>query len=319
MKYLVLLIVISTVLISCDKIVAEDITGKIPVLIIPTSGAQVDQNPVHFKWEEMEGASKYHLMVVSPSFASPQSYLLDTLITGTEFFYSLDSNFYELKLVGVNGGYRSDTLGPIAFEVSSANGIGNGTLVLTSPEDGAFVGPNSFSGNFTWDPLQNVDSYEFALREGTDFSVGNPLETLPGISTSNHTYTPALTEGDYVWRVTANFTSGTSTFTTHTFVFDTTTPNQAILSVPANNGSQTLGIVDFTWANGSDPGNFNSPVISWLELSTDAAFTNPTIISVNGNAHSEDISTSATYYWRILNIDEAGNEAIYSDTFTFNI
>lgn len=319
MKYLILLVVISTVLISCDKIVAEDITGKMPVLIIPTSGAQIDQNPVHFKWEEMEGASKYHLMVVSPTFASPQSYLLDTLISDTEFFYSLDSNSYELKLVGVNGGYRSDTLGPIAFEVTSLNGGGNGALVLTNPEDGAFVGPNSFNGIFNWDPLQSVNNYEFALREGTNFSIGNPLETQPNISTSNFNYTTALTEGDYVWRVTANFDSGTSTFTTHTFVYDTTAPNQAVLSVPANNSSQSIGTVVFTWANGIDPGNFNSLVTSWLELSTNAAFTNPTFIPVFGNTHSENITTSATYYWRILNIDEAENEAIYSDIFTFNI
>lgn len=318
MKYLIVLLALIPIFTSCEKIIAEDITGEVPVLILPTNGAQVTINPVHFKWEEMEGASKYHLMVVSPSFANPQSYVLDTLITGTEFFYSLDSNFYELKLVGVNGGYRSDTLGPIAFEVSAAGGGGGGTLVLTNPSNGNFVNA-SFGGNFNWTPLQNVDNYEFALREGTDFSIGNPLETQPGISTTNHTYTPALSEGEYVWRITANFTSGTSTFTTNSFSVDTTTPNQATLSLPLDASTQFSGTVDFTWSNGTDPGNINAPVISYLQFADDVAFSNPDEYLVSGNMESLDFTAFGTYYWRVINIDAAGNEANSSAIYSFII
>lgn len=316
MKYLVMLIAVASAFMSCEKIVAEDITGKVPVVILPTSGAQIISNPVHFKWEEMKGAAKYHLMVVSPNFVSPQSYALDTLVSGTDFYYSLDSNLYELKLVGVNAGYRSDTLGPIAFEVTGASGGSSNNLVLTNPTNGAFVNA-TFNGNFNWNPLSDVVNYEFSLRAGTNFTTGNPLATQPGISTSNYTYTPALTEGEYVWRVTANFSSGNSTFTTHTFAVDTAAPNLPVLSAPLDNSNLSTGTIAFVWSNGNDPGNVNSPVTSRLEISTNQAFTSPDIYNVSGNTTSIDLSNGGTYYWRVMNIDEAGNQSSYSSVFSF--
>ena len=74
-------------------------------------------NPVHFKWEEMEGASIYRLEIVSPSFASINQFLLDSLVVGTDFYLDLDSNEYELRLTAQNGVYESQILAPVKFWV----------------------------------------------------------------------------------------------------------------------------------------------------------------------------------------------------------
>lgn len=318
MKYLLIILGALIVVTGCEKIVAKDISNEVPVLILPVSGAQVTSNPVHFKWEEMEGASKYHLMIVSPNFASPEAYILDSTIIGTDFHLDLDSANYELKLVGVNGGYRSDTLGPIAFEVSAENTGSSSNLVLSSPSQGAYVN-SAFNGNFSWVSLTNVENYEFSLRTGTNFTTGTVLETQPGITTSNHNYTASLPEGEYVWRVTANFSSGASTFTTQTFAVDTTLPNQAGLLTPFDNSSQFLGTINFTWDNGNDPGNIKAPVVSKLEVSQDQGFVNSTTYTVNGASESLDFSTAGTYYWRVSNVDGAGNEAAVSGIYSFTI
>lgn len=317
MKYYLSLISLIVLLTGCEKIIAEDITDEIPVLILPTPGSIITDNPVHFKWEEMEGASKYHLMVVSPSFANPQTFVLDSMITGTDFYFSLDSNFYELKLVGVNGGYRSDTLGPIAFEVNAAGGTGSNSVVLTSPVDGAAENA-TFNQNFTWQSLASATSYEFSLREGTDFSTGNIIETNNGIVTTNYTVSAAIPEGEYIWGVKAYLTSGETAFTTHQFVVDTVAPNQALLSQPANGSTQASGTITFVWNNGTDPGTVNTAVTSQIEYSDDASFLNSTTIDVSGNTVDIDF-TSGTYYWRVLNFDAAGNMAAVSTTFDFII
>lgn len=317
MRYLIFLIVCSTVLVSCEKIVAEDITGQTPVLILPSSGGVLTNNQVQFKWEEMEGASKYHLMVVTPSFANPQAYTLDTIVTGTEFTALLDSNSYELKLVALNGGYTSDTLGPVQFLVNTAGGTNSVTLL--SPTNGAASNAN-FNGVFTWQSVSGATSYEFALKEGTDFTIGTLVDFDNNI-VSNSTTSPAvLTEGEYVWGVKAYFGSGETQYSTHTFVIDTTTPNQPVLGLPLDGATLSAGNITFDWNNGTDGGTVQTAVTSRLEIANNTGFTNATIIDlVSDDTHIETITTADTYYWRVTNLDAAGNVSLASSVYTFTI
>jgi len=316
MKYLIPIIACITLLTSCEKIVAEDISDKLPVLLLPSSGSQLSGNYVQFKWQEMEGASKYHLMVVSPNFTNPQAYVLDTMISGTEFFAALDSNSYELKLVGVNAGYRSDTLGPIPFEVNISGG-GN-SVTLQSPSDGAADNSN-FSGTFAWLPLSGATSYEFSLREGTDFTIGSIVASQTNISTTSYMVNSTLDEGNYVWGVKAYLATGQSNFSTHTFVIDTTTPNQAALATPVDLATVSGGTITFEWNNGNDPGNYPTTVTSWLEIANNTAFSGATQIDVVDDTADVSITTPDTYYWRVINVDAAGNIAIASDVFSFTV
>ncbi|XOV67602.1 MAG: hypothetical protein ACFHU9_00240 [Fluviicola sp.] len=317
MKYLFLFIAFSTVLVGCEKIIAEDITGETPVLILPASGGQLTDNLVQFKWEEMEGATRYHLMVVTPSFANPQAFILDTLIAGTEFTATLDSNMYELKLVAINGGYTSDTLGPVPFEVNTVGGTNSVTLL--SPLDGA-AGNANFNGVFTWQAVSGATSYEFALKEGTDFTIGTLVDFDNNIISNSTTSPAVLSEGEYVWGVKAYFGSGETPYSTHTFVIDTTLPNQPVLGVPLDFSTQPAGNITFEWNNGTDGGSVQTAITSWLEIANNTGFTNSTLISVlSGDSHVENLAASDTYYWRVINRDAAGNESLASSVYTFTI
>ena len=60
---------------ACNDIIAKDISEETPVLILPGANDTISSNPVQFKWEEMEGATKYKLEVVHPSFSNIQTYV----------------------------------------------------------------------------------------------------------------------------------------------------------------------------------------------------------------------------------------------------
>ena len=112
-------------------------------MLLPQVNDTVQDNLVHFKWEEMDGAEKYHLTVVTPDFTSPTSYVLDTVIYGTDFYYTLDSNQYELKFYGISAIYHSDTIGPLKFWVGTQSSTTGNTVVLNTPNDMEYINSSS--------------------------------------------------------------------------------------------------------------------------------------------------------------------------------
>jgi len=314
MRTLLLLIGIGIFAASCEKIVAEDITAETPVLILPAVNDTVDQNPVHFKWEELEGASKYHLEVASPSFAALGEFPLDTIVTGTDLYFNLDSNEYELRLTALNGGYESQVLGPIKFWVGvQPSGGGSSNIILTYPTNNAYENA-SFNGIFEWIPATGSTSQEFTLREGTSFVSGNILDGQNNISLSNYTTTALLPEGEYFWGVKAYFGATETPYEIGHFFVDEYDPNTAILVSPVDFANTQQGIITFSWSNGNDVGTIQSPVTSTLEIATDPAFGNiSNTVSIVGNTADVDL-TPNTYYWRVTNVDEAGNSAGVSST-----
>ncbi|MCH2224896.1 MAG: hypothetical protein MK066_09020 [Crocinitomicaceae bacterium] len=319
MKQLLVLAFFSVLFWGCEKIVAKDITAETPVLILPTVNDTVQLNPVHFKWEEMEGASKYHLQVVSPSFSAINQFVLDSVITGTDFYFTLDSNEYELQLTAQNGGYESKTLAPMKFWVGVASSAGSGNVVLTSPVDGHYDNV-TFQNQFSWNAFTGATSYEFSIREGVDFATGTVINTATGLSTLSYIEPSALLEGTYFWGVKAYYPGGETNYTINTLYIDTIVPNDPIASLPLNNAIEFNGTISFSWNNGVDQGAVQSPITSTLEVSTDPAFGN--IVNggtVIGSTLDIDLTTIGTYYWRVINNDDAANQSNYSNVHTLTI
>ena len=316
-KFFALIIPMIAVIYSCEKIVATNITDKVPVLILPQANDTVQTNSVHFKWEEMEGAEKYRLLVVSPSFSNLQSYVLDTFVYGTDFFYTLDSNEYQLKLYGVSASYHSDTLGPITFWVGTQSSGSTANVVLDSPDDLEYT--NSTTQQFEWNALSGASSYEISIRAGANFETGSILDAQNNISTTVYTSGLAFTEGSYSWGVKA-FVSGSETlFSTRRFYVDLTNPNQANLSLPTNAALVSSGIVNFSWSNGSDPGTIHAPVSSFIEIATDSGFGNVVESQALAGTSVSFNMAVGNYYWRVSNSDAAGNLAPVSNTFQLTV
>jgi hypothetical protein len=321
-KILFALSTFSILFTSCETIIAEDISAITPVLILPVSADTVEFNPIHFKWEEIEGATNYHLQVVSPSFSLIDQYVLDTMVTGTDFFFDLDSNEYELMLTADNGAYTSKTLGPVKFWVgSTTTSTSSDIVVLLAPAHGLYVNEN-FANQFSWEDLSNEDYFEFSIREGTSFGTGTPIETLTNLSSTSITLGPTLTEGEYHWGVKAYFPSSESFYTLNTLYVDTVNPNKAVLSLPADASFQPNGTITFAWNNGTDVGVILSPMYSKLQIATDVGFTDIIEeVEFIGSTYDFDFTTPGIglYHWRVLNNDDAGNNAPDSDIFTITI
>ena len=320
MKNITLILFASIALIACKEIIAEDLTGKLPTVILPSQNDTIQTNPVHFKWNKMDGATNYHLMVVSPSFTSINAYVLDTFIIGTDFFFGLDSNVYEMKLTANNAGYTSDTINPIKFWVGVQPMVTSGVVQLSSPLDSFYVSSSLFNNQFQWSSFLNASSYQFELRQGANFSTGTILEIQNNISTNVYTSATTFSEGEYKWGVKAYFIDGTSTnYSVRNLFIDDTAPNIATLSSPLNLVNIGAGTVSFAWSNGTDSGIIQSPIYSFLEIASDVAFAN-IVYSNTLQASSDSTNLSAgTYYWRVTNTDAAGNSQGVSSVFQLTV
>lgn len=307
---------------GCKDIIAENIQGRTPVIIIPSNGQTVNQNPVHFKWEPMSGATRYRLQVVSPSFSNIQVYALDSVITGTEFYLALDSNDYELHLTAMNAGYTSNTLDSVYFTVGIQPSSGNGGEVeLVTPADSTYYSSaDVFGSTFEWEDLPNASYYEFYLKKGTSFSNGTPLDYEPHVNPPNISMGDiTFTEGVYQWGVRAYLDNGLETsISKGTFFIDTTQPNIPSLLSPLS--FESPGDITFTWNSGTDGGNIHAPVTSYIELAEDANFTiNANTYFVAGNSAVINVLGTGQRYWRVYNKDAAGNVSSYSATASFTL
>lgn len=315
-KYInkLLILFISLSLLGCKDFVEKNISEETPVLILPANNVTINSNPVHIKWEELEGATQYRIEIVSPEFANIESFPLDSIVTGTNFFFSLDSAQYEIRITALNAGFTSHPSAIKRFWVGTSQGGANAVTLLTPDAD--IYENASFDGKFSWSPITStaVSSYTFELHESTSFAgayVGQPINQL-GIT--NITVPEAagseLSEGAYCWGVKAYFANGGDTeFSKRIFYIDKTAPGLAVLTAPSNNYSVSgsAGPVDFSWTLPAQ-GSGQSPIQSKIEIATDTGFSNliDTFNYSTAVTYSRTM-TAGTYYWRVVVKDEAGN------------
>jgi hypothetical protein len=318
-KFLVLCVLLN--LFGCKDFVEKNISEDTPVLILPANNDTIGANPVHIKWEALEGATKYRIEIVSPSFSNIQDFPLDSIVSGTNFYFGLDSMQYEIRITAMNAGYSSYPSAIKRFWVGTSQGTSNGGVLLTSPAAGAYFN-ESFQGNFSWSTqsLGAVSSCTFELHE-TEFFSGALKDIADQLNSASITSLNGtqLEEKAYCWGVKAYLLGGGETnFSKRVFYIDKTAPGLATLTAPVNNATVSSGTVTFNWDLPEDAGPIQSPVGGKVELSTFATFAT---IYKTGTSTSNSVTisniASGTYYWRVTLKDEAGNTGPVSTT-TYN-
>ena len=314
----ILILTLSLGLFGCKDFIEKNISEETPVLILPSNNTTINANPVHIKWEELEGATKYRIEIVSPEFTNIQSFPLDSIVSGTNFFFGLDSAQYEIRITAMNAGFSSKPSEIKRFWVGTSQGGSNGTVTLSSPAAGAYYNEN-FPGNFSWNTqgLGAVSSCTFELHETELFS--GPLldiaDQLNSVSISSLDGTQ-LSEGAYSWGVKAYLVgNGETNYSKRVFYIDKTVPGMGTPTSPANNANVSSGAVVFNWDLPTDVGTVQSPVGGKVELST---FGNFATIYKTGSSTSNSVTINniapGTYYWRVILKDEAGNEGAVPTT-----
>lgn len=303
-----LFIIIPILLWGCDDFIAKNITEETPVIILPVQNDTISYNPIHFKWEEVEGATQYRVEIVSPNFSNIENFPIDSIVNSTQLFVGLDSNYYEVRITALNAGYTSQKSEPRAFFVGSSQGSSTTGVTLNAPLNNAYLN-GSFQGNFSWYGLSDAVNYTFELHESNSFS--GPLKHIQDQLVTNSITSnngSDLNEGVYCWGVKAYRTGGVETnFTKRIFYIDKTNPGSASPLTPATGTTSNAGSITFTWNQSADIGTVQSPIISILEIATDMNFNNmltPQTSSTNSKAVT---LASGSYYWRVRLIDEAGN------------
>lgn len=322
-KYInkLLLLFLSFSLFGCKDFIEKNISKETPVLILPANQDTIPANPVHIKWEELEGATKYRIEIVSPSFANIQSYPLDSIVAGTNFYFGLDSAQYEIRITALNAGYGSKPSEIKRFWVGTSAGNSNSQIPLLNPLAGEYLNED-FDGIFSWGSPNsgNVSSFTFELHKTTTFA-GQQLDNAPQLNSVQVQSLDGtqLSEGPYCWGVKAFLTDGSEiNFSKRIFYIDKTVPpGFAALTAPANNSTVVNGSA-FSWTLPADAGTVQSPRRSTIQIATDPAFTNivQTVSNLTANTANVTFNNgSGTYYWRVIVSDVAGNQGATPTTY----
>jgi len=317
-KALIIAFLTTTLFLGCQDFIEKDISSESTAFLIPQNNDTISEFS-NFIWYEIEGATKYRLEVVSPTFSATDFIAYDTLVSKTDIFLSLTPDNYQLKVTGKNNGYESLPSDIIDVRVDTISGS-QAQIDLTAPGSGSFENED-FDKLFSWTGMPNISSYEMGIREGTSFETGTIVYTQNNISTSSYTASSVtFEEGSYVWGVKAHFEQGGSTqFFTSTFKVDTTSPVVPTMQSP-NDLATVTSPVEFTWVNGNDNGVVQSPVTTHIDIADDVNFN--TIVQTNSTQNNSielTINQPGTYYWSLYNVDEAGNIGDFSATREFTI
>ena len=91
---------------GCRDVFEKDISEKEVELIAPADSVDTTHATLTFVWEERDGATGYRLVVVSPSFDRIELYVLDTLVEGNQYTYTLEPGRYEWGVRPENSAYE---------------------------------------------------------------------------------------------------------------------------------------------------------------------------------------------------------------------
>lgn len=305
---------------SCHDFFEDDISGQTVTLISPANGTTTTQLTHTFIWNEIKYADSYHLQIAYPTFSNIQYYIADTNLTTEQFLITLSPGTYQWKVKAVNSASETAYSSVYDLTIDTTSDLSYQSVVLISPSSGRYI--NSNLPSFIWQQMSIADKYNIIVKSSSNWTTGstiiNDTVTTPYY---NLTTGQELSEGTYTWGVRAiNSLSYTYNYNTATFYIDTTSPPTVTLTSPTHNSLQTLGSITFTWQQGSDIGNFQSPRTDSFYLYADTAMT--TILyrdASTSSAITKTVSNTGMYRWFVKSYDAAGNGGISSSKFDFVI
>ena len=96
---------------GCDDFFEPKIYNKTVSIVAPVASARVPEGEVSFCWNVLDGADRYRITIVSPSFAEAASLICDVTIVADSAAVSclhietLSGGEYEWSLSGLNSAY----------------------------------------------------------------------------------------------------------------------------------------------------------------------------------------------------------------------
>jgi hypothetical protein len=299
---------------ACKKdFVVKDIKNDTVTVNAPANNLVTTTNKVTFWWEELDGAEKYNIQVVKPSFTSVISIIADTSLSGTKFDLTLQPGTYQWRIRATNNGGNT-AWQTFNLKVDTTSNL-NGLTVSTILPAGNFL-TGSTRLNFSWNSLNTANNYQIVILNSTNGVVKDTTTTL-----TTYTYNFA-TQGAYSWKVRALNDFSISQYNTPlSFTIDLTAPSAPVLTSPTHNAIVTP-TNNLVWNRvGAPDAKYDS-----IYVATDSAFTNVIsktktylqTLSINGLTNSPP-ATSTIYWWRLRSVDSVGNRSVYSSQLKFKL
>jgi len=299
---LIPLLVIIGLMSSCGDLIEPSIKNSTVILEAPVNQYPSTSYTVNFWWDQVNNALSYHLQVVTPTFASPGSLVLDTIIKENTFSYTFNPGNYEWRVLAENGSTQTAYAGPRSFSVA-ASSIKGQAVLLTSPANNSLT--NQSEVTFQWGTLYGATKYQLEIDTNNFINEGAALynQVVPGQQIS-FTFPKDQT---YQWRVKAeNDTAQAQWSAIYQITYDHTPPAQVTVVSPADKATLPLP-VSLQW-------NATSTAVKYklyVYQSNGTTIYNQNFpISLTSTSYSFNLGKSGdVVYWTVTAIDAAGNES----------
>ena len=299
--YLLLSLFTVQALTSCTDIIEPSISKYTVKLEAPTDQYISPSYTINFWWDQVANALTYHLQVVTPTFASPGSLVLDTVITGNKFSFSLSPGNYQWRVMAENGSSQTPYAGPRSFTVG-ASSIKQQTVQLSTPANNYLT--NSDAIVLTWATLYGATKYQ--LQIDTNSFADTTHLVYNNILSGQQFNFNFPKDQVYQWRVRGENDTAYSLWSSiNTMTYDHTPPGQVSVLLPANN--QTIALpVNLQWSSTATANKYKLYVFQ-SDSTTNYSSVFPMII--NTTDYNFNFGSSGDrVYWKVSAIDAAGNE-----------
>ncbi|WP_158800284.1 hypothetical protein [Pedobacter sp. L105] len=295
---------------GCKEFFEPNIEKKNVVLLAPVDGTASALYTQTFWWNEVDDALHYRLQVVSPDFINTQRLILDTLITGNKFNFTMDPGYYQWRVRAENG--STQTPYTVAGFVIYSSSVKAQQPQLVSPVNNLLT--NVSSATFKWLKLYGADKYhlEVDTNNFADTTVLFLDKTIPDLQ-----YTTTLSKDKiYQWRVKAlNDTASSKWSAVQNFTFDSTPPAQIVLTAPATAAS-VASPVTLTWGAESTAAKYQLYV---YKSDQTTAYSSSYPQTVTGTSATFTGTSGDKVYWQVRAIDAVGNVGAFSTLWNFTV
>lgn len=310
-KISILLLLLCTLCLwSCEDVFEEDISDDSVKLLSPKDSLNSSSNQISFSWESIEGADKYQLQVVSGSFANTSQMLCDSNLTQTFFTMTFTPGTYQWRVRAKNFAYESMWT-TRTFSVTLTPDLSAIIPQLINPVNGDTTRKMSFL--FKWNSILYADDYRFEIWKDA-FASGTKIVSII-LDTNYFNYT-LPEQGLYYWALRGQNTYSNSVFSTASLFIDTIAPNTSMITFPQYNLVVTDSIVNFTWQRTAIAG---SAEFDSLFLYADSLMNNLIGVAKSNNFSYSKKMTNGRYWWKLKPWDRAGNTNAVSGPSVFTV
>lgn len=298
-------------LVSCNDFIETSIEDKKVFVNAPADSTQTNIYLQTFWWEEVEDALSYRVQIVTPGFANASRLIMDTLVTGNRFIYTLDPGVYEWRIRGENG--SSSTLYATQMLTVFESNISSQVVQVKTPANGLLT--NMSETEFSWNNLYGAKVYR--LQVDTNNFRDDKMLYFDQTTTALDLKVHFSKDQTYQWRVRAEQDSAVSKWSTVSVVrYDTTPPSVVTLVGPAK-GASVASPVSLQWKAMADASSYQLYV---YKTDTTTVYNPSFPLTLKETTYSfKEGAFGEVVYWKVRAADMAGNWGAFSELRSFTI